>query len=93
VRYHLDQARKPLSLELRWEIDEVLEAIQPPPAPPPPAAAPEPEPEAPADGKLRVSAPNTQQAEVAVDPKSTNLILIRSVSPLSPLVVTAIRLK
>jgi hypothetical protein len=47
----------------------------------------------PADGKLRVSAPNTQQAEVAVDPKSTNLILVRSVSPLSPLVVTAIRLK
>ena len=47
----------------------------------------------PVDGKLRVSAPNTQQAEVAVDPKSTNLILVRSVSPLSPLVVTAIRLK
>ena len=47
----------------------------------------------PADGKLRVSAPNTQQAEVAVDPKSINLILVRSVSPLSPLVVTAIRLK
>lgn len=47
----------------------------------------------PADGKLRVSAPNTQQAEVAVDPKSTNLILVRSVSPYSPLVVTTIRLK
>ena len=47
----------------------------------------------PDDGKLRVSAPNTQQAEVAVDPKSINLILVRSVSPLSPLVVTAIRLK
>ena len=47
----------------------------------------------PVDGKLRVSAPNTQQAEVAVDPKSTNLILVRSVSPLSTLVVTAIRLK
>jgi hypothetical protein len=47
----------------------------------------------PADGKLRVSAPNTQQAEVAVDPKSINLILVRSVSPLSPLVVTTIRLK
>jgi hypothetical protein len=46
-----------------------------------------------ADGKLRISAPNTQQAEVAVDPKSINLILVRSVSPLSPLVVTAIRLK
>ena len=47
----------------------------------------------PADGKLRILAPNTQQAEVAVDPKSINLILVRSVSPLSPLVVTAIRLK
>ncbi|MFM8880282.1 MAG: COG3014 family protein [Verrucomicrobiota bacterium] len=47
----------------------------------------------PADGKLRISAPNTQQAEVAVDPKSINLILVRSVSPYSPLVVTAIRLK
>ncbi len=47
----------------------------------------------PADGKLRISAPNTQQAEVAVDPKSINLILVRSVSPYSPLVVTPIRLK
>jgi hypothetical protein len=47
----------------------------------------------PADGKLRISAPNTQQADVAVDPKSINLILVRSVSPYSPLVVTSIRLK
>ena len=67
VRYHLDQARKPLSLELRWEIDEVLEAIQPPPAPPPPAAAPEPEPEAPADGKLRMS----DLREIYSDPRGT----------------------
>jgi hypothetical protein len=42
-RERLEGARKELSLELRWEIDEVLEAIAPPPAPPP-AAPPEPEP-------------------------------------------------
>jgi len=47
----------------------------------------------PVDGKLKVSAPNTQQAEVAVDPGSTNLILVRSVSQYSPLVITTIRLQ
>lgn len=32
---HLEQAKKSLqSLELRWEVDEVIEAITPPPAPP-----------------------------------------------------------
>src|SRR5690606_30998596 len=60
VRQHLETARKGLSLELRWEIDEVLEALQPK-APEP---EPEPEPEAleeeegedvPADGRLRMS--------------------------------------
>jgi len=45
----------------------------------------------PADGKLKVSAPNGQQAEVALAPGSTSLMLVRSVSPLSPLVVTTIR--
>ncbi|MBN2798846.1 MAG: hypothetical protein JXX28_06820 [Deltaproteobacteria bacterium] len=30
----LEEARKSLSLELRWEVDEVLEALTPPPAPP-----------------------------------------------------------
>jgi hypothetical protein len=47
----------------------------------------------PAEGKLKVSAANGQQAEVAVDPGSTNLILVRSVSPYSPLVITTIRLQ
>jgi len=32
----LETARKDLSLELKWEVDEVLEAILPPPAPPKP---------------------------------------------------------
>jgi len=36
----LEQVRKDLSLELRWEVDEVLEALAPPPA-----SEPEPEPE------------------------------------------------
>jgi hypothetical protein len=33
---HLEQAKRGLpSLELRWEVDEVIEAITPPPEPPP----------------------------------------------------------
>jgi hypothetical protein len=47
----------------------------------------------PADGKLKVSAPNGQQAEVALAPGSSDLLLVRSVNPLSPLMVTTIRLK
>jgi hypothetical protein len=35
VREKLEGARKDLILELRWEIDEVIEAITPPPVPPP----------------------------------------------------------
>lgn len=44
TREHLENARKELSLEVRWEIDEVLEAIAPPPpAPEPKAEEPPPE--------------------------------------------------
>lgn len=31
---HLEERKKDLKLELRWEIDEVLERLAPPPAPP-----------------------------------------------------------
>jgi hypothetical protein len=56
VREYLESCLKDLSLELRWEVEEVLEALKPPPAPEP-AAEPEPEPEAPPadDGQLRMS--------------------------------------
>ena len=37
VRDHLENARKALPLEMRWDLDEVIEAITPPPAPPPEA--------------------------------------------------------
>lgn len=64
VRQHLEGLRKGLNLELRWEIDEVLEALQPPPTPPP--APPEPEP-APQDGRVRMS----DLREVYADPRGT----------------------
>jgi hypothetical protein len=51
VRDHLEEARKGLSLELRWEIDEVLEAIAPPPEPEKPK-----EPEKPEDPNKPLSA-------------------------------------
>lgn len=35
VREWLEHAKKELPLEVRWEVDEVIEAITPPPAPPP----------------------------------------------------------
>lgn len=35
VRDWLEQAKKELPLEVKWEIDEVIEAIKPPPPPPP----------------------------------------------------------
>lgn len=35
VREWLEQAKKELPLEVKWEIDEVIEAIKPPPPPPP----------------------------------------------------------
>ncbi len=48
VREHLEVARGALSLELRWEIDTVLEAIAPVPEPEPePEPEAEPEPDAP----------------------------------------------
>jgi hypothetical protein len=49
VRGHIDGALKGELLEVRWELEEVLEASAPAPAeapaPPQPEAAPEPEPE------------------------------------------------
>lgn len=45
AREHLESIKGSLSLELRWEVEEVIEAIKPPPAPAPkppePAEAPE----------------------------------------------------
>lgn len=55
VTDYLTAALKELSLELRWEVEEVLEALAPPPEPEP-EAEPEPDPEQPADdGQLRMS--------------------------------------
>ena len=42
VRRHLTGLRPGLPLELRWEIDEVLEAIAPPPEPEPEVTEEEP---------------------------------------------------
>ncbi|MFT4623543.1 MAG: hypothetical protein ACI8PZ_002199 [Myxococcota bacterium] len=43
---HLESAKREIhSLEVRWEIDEVIEAITPPPPEPDPEDEPEPEPE------------------------------------------------
>lgn len=67
VERHLEQARKGLSLELRWEIDEVLEALQPEPEPEPEEEE-EPEPEAP-PGQLRMS----DLKEVYSDPRGIAL--------------------
>jgi hypothetical protein len=33
LREHLENAKKEMTLEVRWEVDEVIEAITPPPAP------------------------------------------------------------
>lgn len=50
---YLEGVRRDLPLEVRWEVDEVLEALAPPPAPEEPE---EPEEEAPPDdGRLRMS--------------------------------------
>ncbi len=35
VRDHLEDCARALPLEIRWEVEEVIEAITPPPAPPP----------------------------------------------------------
>lgn len=43
LREYLDHAKKELALEVRWEVEEVIEAITPPPAPS--EKPPEPEPE------------------------------------------------
>ncbi len=51
---HLERSRKGLTLELRWEIDEILEALAPPPEPEPEPEL-EPEPEEDPDRPLRQS--------------------------------------
>jgi len=51
---HLTAALKGLSLELRWEVEEVLEALAPEPEPEPEPEVDEPEPPA-DDGQLRMS--------------------------------------
>ncbi|MCB9664079.1 MAG: hypothetical protein H6732_08185 [Alphaproteobacteria bacterium] len=71
---HLEERRKTVPLEVRWEIDEVLEALAPPPAPPeePEEEAAEelpPEDEPPADGRLRMS----DLKEVYSDPRGIAL--------------------
>jgi hypothetical protein len=70
VERHLDGARKTLSLELRWEIDEVIEALQPEPEPEPE----EEEEEGPNDGRLRMSDLN----EVYSDPRGIALFTDKS---------------
>lgn len=68
---YLYAVRKTLPLELRWEIDEIVEAIQPPPEPEP---EPEPEDDAPPDGQLRMSDLN----EVYADPRGLALYTDKS---------------
>ncbi len=71
---HLNSLRKGLPLEVRWEIDEVIEAVTPPPEPEPePEAEPEPEPE-PEDGQLRMS----DLVEVYADPRGIALFTSKS---------------
>lgn len=47
----------------------------------------------PADSKLDIAASNGQKTEVAVEPNSTSLVLVKSVGPGTPLVVNVIKLK
>ena len=69
LRGHLETARKGVSLEVRWEIDEVIEALTPPPPPPPeppPAEeAPPVEEEETPTGQLKMS----DLKEVYADPR------------------------
>jgi len=46
AREHLEGVLKSLSLELRWEVEEVIELLKPPPAPAPEEPAPVEEPKA-----------------------------------------------
>lgn len=65
---HLEESRKDLPLEVRWEVEEVLEALAPEPEP-----EPEPEEEEaeapPDDGQLRMS----DLKEVYADPRGLAL--------------------
>lgn len=70
---HLEESRKELPLELRWEVDEVLEALAPPPPPPAPEEA-EAKPEEKGDGKLRMS----DLKEVYADPRGLLLYTDKS---------------
>jgi uncharacterized protein len=46
-----------------------------------------------AGGTITIRTPNGQQAPLALEPNSTNLILVKSVSPAAPLLVQQIKLK
>jgi hypothetical protein len=72
VREHLEAARKDLDLEVRWEVDEVLEALAPPPEPEP---EPEPEEESEADDPDR---PLRQSDLVVVYDDPRGLVLYRT---------------
>jgi len=63
----LENARKNLSLELKWEIDDVLEALEPEPEPEPEAAEEEAAPEEPVDPNAPLSASDLK--EVYNDPR------------------------
>lgn len=52
---HLENAMKQLSLEARWEVEEILEALAPPPAPEPEEEDEAPEEEPGEPGQLRMS--------------------------------------
>lgn len=75
---HLEDARKGLPLEVRWEVEEVIEALRPPPAPAPEPdeaeEAPAEEEELPADGRLRMS----DLKEVYSDPRGLALFTDKS---------------
>ena len=69
IQRHLEDARRQIQdLELRWEIDEVLEALQPAPEPEP-VEEPEPEEEETPEGPLRMS----DLKEVYADPRGVRL--------------------
>lgn len=47
----------------------------------------------PADGRATIRTPNGQQAPLALEPNSTSLVFVKSVSPAAPLLVQHIKLK
>ena len=72
VTRHLESARGGLPLEVRWEVEEVLEALAPEPEPEPEpeeADQAEEEDDAPPDGRLRMS----DLKEVYADPRGLSI--------------------